>query len=68
MRRTREQGREASDRIGEGGGGVKKRKESHKGSRRDVKNGGDSGGRRKKRRHKGVGEGSVDVDPGYLQD
>ena len=63
MRRVRAQGRQARDRIGEGGGEAKKRKQPMKNYRRDVENGGDSGGRRKKNADKSVG--SVDADPEY---
>ena len=38
------------DRIGESGGGAKKRKKSHSSCRRHVGKGGDLGGNRKKRR------------------
>ena len=44
MRRTRAQGREPSDRIGEGGGGAKKGKKPQNSYRRDVENGGGLGG------------------------
>ena len=55
MLRTRAQGREARDRIGEGGGEAKERKKnSKKGYRKDVGNGGNLGGRREKRIDKHV--------------
>ena len=47
MRTTRDQGREARDRIGEGGGDPKNCKKSHNSCRHDVENGENSGGRRK---------------------
>ena len=47
MRRTRAQGREARERIGEGGGKDKKCKKLQNSYKRDVKNGGDLGGGRK---------------------
>ena len=47
VRKTRAQGREARDRIGERGRGANKRKKPQKSYRRGVENGGDSGGRRK---------------------
>ena len=65
MLRTRAQGREARDRIGEGGGEAKKRKKPHKSCRRDVGNGGDMGGNRTKRRQESVG--SVAADPDSLE-
>ena len=48
MPKTRAQGREARDGIGEGRGEVKKRNKPPKNCRRNVKNGGDLGGKRKK--------------------
>ena len=65
MRRNRVQGREARNRIGEGGRGVKKRKKPEKSYRRDVENGGDLGGRRNQRRQESAG--SIDVDPEDLE-
>ena len=65
MRRTRAQGRETRDRVGEGGSEAKKRTKSHKRYRRDVGNWGDLGGRRKKRGQKVIS--SVDVDPKDLE-
>ena len=41
MRRTRAQGREARDRVGEGGGEAMKRKKPQNSYRRDVENEGD---------------------------
>ena len=64
MLRTRGQGREAKDRIGEGGGEAKERKKPHMRCIRDVGNGGDLGGDRKKRRQESVG--SVAADPDNL--
>ena len=67
MRRARVEGREARDKIGEGGGGVKKLKKLQKSCRRDVKSEEDLlSGRRKKRRLESVG--SVDVDSGHVHD
>ena len=59
MRRARAQGREARDRIGEGGEEAKKRKKPQKSCRRDV------GNRGEKRRQESVG--SVDVNPEDLE-
>ena len=47
MLRTGAQGREARDKIGEGGREAKKRKNSHKSCRRDVGNGAALGGNKK---------------------
>ena len=64
MLRTRAQGREAGDRVGEGGGEAKKRKKPHNSCGRDVGNGGDLGGNRKTRRQESIG--SVAADPDNL--
>ena len=61
MRRTRAQGREARDRIGEGGGEAKKRKKTQKSDRLDGEDKIDLGGRRKTRRQESAG--LVNVDP-----
>ena len=66
MRRTRAQGWEARDKVGEGRGGTKKHKEPQKTYRHDLENEGDLSGRRKKRRQERVA-GSIYVDPGYLE-
>ena len=50
------------DRVGEGGGEAKKRKNPHKSCRRDVGNGGDLDGKRKKRRKERAGPVSANPD------
>ena len=66
MRRARVQGREAIDRIGEGGGEANTREKPHKSCRRHVGNGADLGGAiKKKRRQEKVR--SVAVDPDNLE-
>ena len=66
MRRSRAQGREAENRIAEGGGGAKKRKNPKRVTcRRDLESGGALGGRRKKRRQESTG--SVDIGPEDLE-
>ena len=61
----RAQGREARDRIGEGGGEAKKCKKSLKSCRRDVGSGRDLDGKREKYRQEIVG--SVAADPDNLE-
>ena len=63
--RPRAQGREARNRIGQGGGDAKKSKQLHKSGRRHVENGGDLGGNRGKRRHESVD--SIAADPDNLE-
>ena len=58
------QGREARERVREGGRQVKKRNKSQKSYRCDVEYGGDSGERSEKRRRESVGSALIDVDPG----
>ena len=64
MLRTRVQGRETWDRIGESEGGAKKRTKPDNRCRRGVGNGGDLGGNRKKRNER---VGSVVADPDNLE-
>ena len=61
MRKTRAQGQESRDMIGEGRGGAKERDKPQKSCRRDVEDKGHLGGKREIRRQESIG--SVDVDP-----
>ena len=62
---TRDQGREARDRIGESTGQAKKRKTPLKSCTHDVERGGDLGGDRKKCRQESVD--SVTANPDNLE-